>query len=64
MCADNKNLSVRRFDWLKRNLESSLARTDEEANVPEWAHRLPEFVQGFSRASLETRERLRPLSFP
>ena len=41
-----------------------LARANEEANAPDWAHRLSCIVQGFSRASLETREGLRPLSFP
>ena len=41
-----------------------LARASEETNTPDWAHCLSCIVQGFSRASLETRESLRPLSFP
>ena len=57
------NLSVRRFGWPRETWKVACTgqRRGECAN---WAHCLSCIVQGFSRASLETRESLRPLSFP
>ena len=58
------DLSVQRFDRLKRNLRNFAVRADKGVNAPTYGRIFFScVVQGFLRASLETRKKIAPSFF-
>ena len=55
--------SIRALIGLRETWKISFVRVGKEEDAPKRARFLPRLVQGFSRASLETRERIAPSFF-